>query len=61
VKPSDVMVNIVGAAFCNAILFYVLLKQVKLIVVKKWKKWGVFVLLNAVRVHPVECSSCASC
>ena len=41
VKPSDVMVNIVGAAFCNAVLVYVLLKQVKFKLLLTNRKNGV--------------------
>ena len=50
VKQLSVMVNILGTAFYNATLVYILINQIKFKLLLKLVKVGVFVLLDAVCV-----------
>ena len=53
-KTLDVMVNTLGTACCNTVMVFISLKQIKFILFLKQVKQGVFMLLNAVYMHPVE-------
>jgi hypothetical protein len=52
-EPPQLRVNILGTAFYNTKLVYILIKELKFKIVLKLEKEGVFVLLNAVYIHPV--------
>jgi hypothetical protein len=48
------MVSILGTACCNTMLNYILLKETEVKLLLKLVQHCVFVLLNAVYMHPVE-------
>ena len=49
------MVNTLGTPCCNTLLVFVLLKQITFKLFLKQVKDGVFMMLSAVYMYPVEC------